>query len=392
MSRIAAGEHLVKSINSRYSRKILEFNKFEITESVGLFFKVNGFDNYNQLLNINSMFSERPAYEPVDRTGLAQGPIRYCQPRAWQIPTTELTLEEALEHRVQELCNSNNKINLFWSGGIDSTTILVAFIKYAPNLKQFRVIHSPWSVYEHPDFYKLLQTINDIELVDISGDYYLNFDLDGIFISGSPGDELHASLDQSFFESFGYDFLFTPWKDFFYNKLPDSNFIDFCEKHFSAAGRPINTILEARWWFYASSKLTSILNTNDLGFFSSTHNSFDPSRLVGFFDCDAYEQFIYFNIDKIICSDNYASWRQFLKDFCFQFDSFEHWKINKSKFGSGQLEIYTKKKQILNDSRNLMILSNGERVTTPNLPLFSQLEWDCIKEKYQYVFRQPNSI
>lgn len=392
MSLIAADKPLVKSINSKYSEKIFKWQGYNIIGTVGEFYKIQGFDDYNHLLDINNVFSNSPKFEPVDRTQQAVGPINYSKERAWKIPAVELSLESALEQRVTELCNKGQKVNLLWSGGIDSTTIVVAFLKYAKDLKQCRVIHSPWSTYEHPDFYKLLKSIPNIELLDISGEIYLDLNLDGIVVSGNTSDELHASIDQSFFDNYGYEFLFTPWKDFFYSKIPNNDFIDFCERHFAASGRNISTVLEARWWFYASSKLTSILNNYNLSFFTSDSELFDPARLVGFFDCDAYEQFIYFNIDKILAANSYATWRQFLKDFCYRYDGFEDWRINKTKFGSSQIQIYTFKKQILNDSRNLMLLDNGQRVATPSLPFFSRAEWEDIKENYQHVFRQPNSI
>lgn len=365
----------------------MKFNGFTVDDAVGTLFKIQGFDSYNRLLDINAIFSTNPSFDPVDRTGQIRGPIRYSVERPWSIPSNEISLETALERRVRDLCEIEGPINLFWSGGIDSTTIVVSFLKYAPDLKRCRVIYSPWSTYEHPEFFKMLKSISDIEMIDISGEMYFDLDLDGIFVSGNTSDEIHASLDESFFGNYGYEFLSTPWRDFFYSKIPDDRFIGFCEQHFAASGRNINTVLEARWWFYASSKLTSILNHWNLAFFLTGPDKFNPKRLIGFFDCDHYEQFIYFNINKIICSDNYASWRQFLKDYCFRYDGFESWRTNKSKFASTQILIYGLKKQALNDSRYLILLDDGSRVATDNLPLFSRIEWDQIKQDYQYVFR-----
>lgn len=392
MSLTKVVDPLVKSVNFQYSKKLLEFNGFEVIETCGTLHKTKGFDKYNYLLEINSIFSNNPKFDLVDRTNMALGPIVYAAERPWKIPKIELDLETALKKRVADICGMNQKINLMWSGGIDSTAIVVAFLQYAPDLSHCRIVYSPWSTYEHPDFFNLLKSIQQIELVDTSGDFYLNCSLDGIFVSGNTGDEMHASIDQSFFDQYGYDFLFSNWKDFFYNKCPDSNFIEFCEQHFAASGKEINTVLDARWWFYASTKLTSMLNTYNLAFFTAGNNDFDPCRLVGFFDCDVYEQFIYFNVDKIIQSNSYACWKQFLKDYCCRYDGFEDWRVNKSKFGSNQIQIYMYKKQILNDSRNLMLLDNGKRVATTSLPLFSAGEWNQIKQSYQHVFRSPSTI
>jgi len=392
MSLTVADNYFVKNINSTFSKKLLEFNNFDVVETVGKLHKVKGFDNYNQLLSINHIFSSSPAFDPVDRTNRALGPVVFSPERPWVVPHCELDLDSALEKRVQNICHLQQRINIFWSGGIDSTAIVVAFLRYAPDLKQCRILYSPWSVYEHPDFFDLLKTLRAVELVDVSGDFYLSFDLDGVFVSGNSGDEIHASLDESFFIKYGYDFLSTPWKDFFYRERPCQEFIDFCEQHFSAAGREITTVLDARWWFYTSNKITAILNNNDLVFLSSGPKQFDPARLIGFFDCEYYEQFVYFNTHKILPENNYASWKQCLKDFCCEFDGFDDWRRNKTKFHSTQLHIYSRKKQILNDSRHLMLLDNGQTVNTPGLPLFSAREWDETKQNYQHVFRKPYSI
>lgn len=392
MSSTQVHNPLVKSIDPTYSKKLLEFNGYTIIGSAGTLIKVEGFDDYNHLIDINSVFSTSPCYEPVDRTNRVHGPIRYSTPRPWKIPSSEASLEQALESRVYDICNRGQMINLFWSGGIDSTTIMVAFLKYAPDLSRCRVIYSPWSIYEHPEFFKLLQQIGKIELIDISGEVYFDLDLDGVFVSGNTGDELHASLDQSFFEEYGYNFLSTSWRDFFYKKNSNDDFIEFAEDFFSAAGRDIKTVLEARWWFYASSKLTSLMNFSDLNFLCSGPTQFDPSRLIGFFDYDEYEQFVYFNLDRLIHTDNYASWRQFLKDYCYEFDGFDDWRTNKTKFNSSQVVFYNAKKRILNDLRNLMLLEDGTRVATQNLPLFSQREWAAIASKYQYVFSKPYTV
>jgi hypothetical protein len=383
---------LVKSLNHTYSKKLLEYNGFTVTQKVGTLYKVAGFDNYNYLLDINAVFSNSPRLDPVDRTGFCLSAIRWASVRPWQIPTQHIDLEQAMHQRTLDLCNTGQRLNLFWSGGIDSTAIVTAFLKNAPDIGQCRIIYSPWSTYEHPEFFKILQNIPKLDLIDISGDRYFNLDLDGIMVSGNPGDELHASLDQSFFDRHGYDFLFTPWQDFFYKQNPDDAFIEFCQNHFALSGREITTVLEARWWFYISSKLTSILNSNNLSLFVSESAGFNPDRLIGFFDCDVYEQFIYFNTDKIISSQDYASWKQILKDYCHSYDKLDDWRIKKSKFSSTQIGVYTWKKEILNNRRNLMILENGECVSTKNLPLLSKKEWDQIQHQYQHVFRHPNTL
>lgn len=379
----------LKTINLDYYSKLLAINQIKSTGQVGRLHKISGFDDYNYLLDINSVFSTAPNFELNDRTGLCAMPFEYAAERAWSVPTTALTLDQAMQSRVQEITQQAHMVNIFWSGGIDSTAIVTAFLKHAPDLKQIRIVYSPWSTYEHPDYIDFLKKFSDIQLIDQSGELYLSSNYDGLIITGNPGDELHASLDQSFFNNNGYDVLFTQWKDFFWKQNSNTDFIEFCERHFAQAGMPITTVLQARWWFYTTSKLTGIINQNDLAFHCTGPADFDPKRLIGFFDCDQYENFIYFNLEKILPHSNYASWRQFLKDYCFEFDGFDSWRQNKAKFHSVQIKHYQEKKQILNDKRWLMILEDGSRIYTPNMPLLNHKDWT---NKYQnsldYLFKK----
>jgi hypothetical protein len=390
MSQTVALEPHIK-VAGRSLNQILEYKQYKVFQHKGNLAQVKGFENYNHLIDINAVFSNFPNGNLYDRTNRIQGPVKFSPERAWQVPKQPLTLEDALQKRVMEICNQPQQVNILWSGGIDSTTILVAFMKFAPDHRQLRVVYSPFSTYEHPDFFKLLQLQNKIELCDISGDIYLDLQLDGIIVSGNPGDEVHASLDQSFFDTYGFQTLHMPWQDFFYKHHPSDNFIDFCKWHFAASGRDIVTVLDARWWFYLSTKLTAIAN-NLIAFFSQSNNNFDQRRLVGFFNCDVYEQFIFFNTDQIICNNNYASWRQFLKDFCYSYDGFDSWRVNKTKFSSDQLLAYQRKKQAVLDRRFLFLLDNGEFISTPNLPFFSEQDWITVAPQCAKFFNPPSDV
>ena len=384
---------LLKSINLTYYHTLLNVNNVRYIDRVGHLFKIHGFDDYNHLLDINSVFSTCPNFELKDRTGFCKSPFAYAAERAWTVPTVELTLDQALQHRVQDITSRGQMVNLFWSGGVDSTTIVTAFLKNAPDLKQIRIIYSPWSTYEHPGYIDFLKKFPDLELIDQSGDLYLTSNYDGIIVSGNTSDEVHASMDKSFLDEYGHAALQTPWKDFFYKKNANHNFIEFCEKHFAQAGRPIHSLLDARWWFYATSKLTSILNQIDLAFHSSGVTNFDTTRVVGFFDFDQYDQFIYFNTHKILPTADYASWRQFLKDYCFEHNGFENWHQNKAKFHSVQLVLYHRKKEILSDTRWLMLLEDGTRIHTKNLPMLNSTDWnDAYQNKLDYLFNAPSTI
>lgn len=365
---------------------------FDVTECVGQLQKVQGFDHYNRLIDINRIFSTSPRGEPVDRTGRIIGPYNFAVPRPWRPPGPAQDLDTVFGNRVRELCDLKQPVNVFWSGGVDSTTIMTAFLKHAPDLAQCRVIYSPWSTYEHPEYFRMLSQISGLDMIDVSGDRYLDLDLDGIFVSGNPGDEMHASLDQSFYEQHGSQLRQKAWLDLFWEQTGDSGFLEWCLDFYSHAGREIRTVLEARWWFYITCKLWAMHGMVDLGLLCSSPERFNAERSIGFFDCDQYESFVYHNLHRLLETEEYAGWRQFLKDYCHSHDGFADWQQDKTKFNSGQLMIYGKKKQILNNTRYLLLLDDGQRVATEHLPLFSQGEWQKIKSDYGYLFNQPGTL
>lgn len=367
------------SLNDAFFKKLLTFKNVNF-ETVGGLLKFEKFKHYNFLVDINAVFSSHPRFHPVDRTGTVPMPMQWTSTRPWKIPTQPLTLDEAMFLRVKNLAALDKKINIFWSGGIDSTAIVTAFLKHHPKLDQVRIIYSPWSKYEHTEYLDFLKKFPAVELVNTSDQRYLDLALDGIVVSGNSGDETHASLDQSFLDTHGIEILQKSWIDLFYKKNSNDEFVNFCKEFFSQSGFEIKTVLEARWWFYASCKINSILHDQTIPFLlsnkTSQSNISSVKDVYGFFDCDEYERYIYWNIPGIMPSTEYASWKQNLKDFCYNFDRLETWHKNKEKFHSRQMVEYMNKKITMNDSRYIMILDNSQKIQTPSLPFFSSLEFD----------------
>jgi hypothetical protein len=365
----------VASINSTYQKKLLQFNHVAHTP-VGTLFTVPGYDQHNYLVEINKIFSSDPGFGLADRTKSVSHPVKFYTPRSIGLPLREYSLDKAAELTVQQISKRNCKINIFWSGGIDSTFITTAFLKHHGDHSQLRILYSPWSTYEHPEYIEFLKKFSDVELVDFSGDTYMQIQsLDGCFVTGDGGDESHASLDEKFFDRYGFETLQTSWIDFFKQHNSDSEFIEFCQWYFSLSGIEIKTVLDARWWFYIACKFYGQTFITKWPFLMGGSDNFSPDRLISFFDTEFYQSFSYHNIDKIITKDDYKCWKQFLKDYCYEFDHLENWWATHKKLTSTQIFEYSFKKNALLDQRWLMYLNDGTRISTPNLPLFSAREF-----------------
>jgi hypothetical protein len=372
--------------NSDYLSKILTYQGIGF-ETGGKLCKISGFDDYNQLIDINALFSKNPAFAPVDRTNCIVNPFNQWIDRAWAVPTVEFTLEQAMESKVIDLCQRYDKINIMWSGGIDSTAMLTAFLKHAPDFKKLRILWSPWSTYEHPEYLEFLKRF-PIETIDTSGITYLDTPLDGIFLTGEGGDELMASLDQSFFEVHAPS-LHRPWQTWFREQGASDQLIDWTKNNFSIAGRPIETLLHARWWFYTAYKNSSIIREKMQWLFDLPQFSLD--RLQGFFNCKEFESWIYWNVEHIIDGTEYRRWKQPLKNYCVAFDGFNDWCDTKTKHGSYQMLSYTYKKIALKNQHWIALLTDGSRLSTANLPFLTKKEWMSLGDQ-AYLFNHAKHI
>lgn len=364
----------ILSVNHVYMSRLLTSKKLMLGRKSQINL-ISGFDDYNHLVEINGIFSRRPKGMPYDRTGHVVTPLKIYAGRKWQPKDAFLDLDKICETRVREIEDHKKIINIMWSGGVDSTTVVNAFIKHGRHRDQIRVLYTPFSQYEHPDYLGFMRDL-DIQTIDISGMTYLENYFDGLFITGDGGDEIYGSIDESFLERYGYDALMQPWQDFFRQALPNTEFLEFCEKYFSWSGQEIKTVLEARWWFYINSKYRCMLNAK-LHFWLD-YPGFDKNLVLSFFDFDAFDEYSRCRIPQFINRDGYHTWKQDLKSYCESIDGFSAWCREKRKDGSAQLHFYANKKSIFKNLHWIFILDNGRRIFTPNMPLFSIAEFEEI--------------
>jgi hypothetical protein len=185
----------IAAINPLYQKKLLEIHQVD-HEPVGDLFKVTGYSDHNHLVDINRIFSSAPGFGLTDRNGHVKHPIKNYIPNSFDVPDKVYSLDQAAQATVEMISAAGTKINVFWSGGIDSTFITTAFLKHLADLSQLRILYSPWSTYEHPEYIKFLSRFPQVELIDLSGEVYLSTTaLDGCYVTGDGGDESHASLD-----------------------------------------------------------------------------------------------------------------------------------------------------------------------------------------------------
>ena len=91
----------------------------------------------------------------ADRTGTFQGSIKTLTSSIPSIPNGfTKTFEEICVERATALIDTGKTLKVTWSGGIDSTGVLVSLIKAAgSNTDQIKVMFESRAIEENPDFY-----------------------------------------------------------------------------------------------------------------------------------------------------------------------------------------------------------------------------------------------
>lgn len=123
------------------------------------FYTNNNFrDPYSRLERINQLSKEMKA-PLVDRTGTIDNSYKILTPIP-EVSAVPLIFSEVCDERANFLLaksqDENKELRLSWSGGIDSTTALVAVLRFIDNYPgaDLKVCLNERSIDEYPDFYE----------------------------------------------------------------------------------------------------------------------------------------------------------------------------------------------------------------------------------------------
>jgi hypothetical protein len=356
---------------------------------VGSNYNYEGYPDLHGLYLINRVFSKNPWGEIVDRTGQTQYPFQLHIRQPWQIPGENIDLEKTCELTVKQIVDQNPApYYIYWSGGIDSTLLLVSFLKHV-NAEHIKVCCSSASLDENLYFYKNFIK-NHVEIIDSQS----QLPDDGTHITGDCGDTVWATLDESFFANeTTQKQLYQPWQQYFqesdlaaqWRSSKNQNFIEYCEEFFARSGRSIDTLFEARWWFYLNCKSQSKAVYKFAGSFSDKPNI----RMVHFYENQYMDAWSWHNVNNMIQGHDWKTYKWPAKDIIFAYDGNEDYRKNKTKGYSSGLEYHRLLKN-LNTINNtaLFITDNNERPVLDSGPFFSRsLYHRNYHDRYKHLFR-----
>lgn len=203
----------------------------------------------------------------IDRSQKIEFPYQFTVYDKFKMQTDlsnfNLTYEETCDKRASELLAHSDKtglpIYLMWSGGIDSTTVLVAFLRQRSHAKlkeQLVILMSLDSIDEYPDFY-YTHIRGKFKIEPADHICYL-FNGSGIIIGGEHNDQLFGSdIIGKVLRMFPLEKIKDTYKnkilyEFFKNKGMDdesaTHWFDMLVWHAEQAPCEIKNNFDLLWW------------------------------------------------------------------------------------------------------------------------------------------------
>lgn len=233
---------------------------------------------------------------------------------------------------------SNRNISLLWSGGIDSTTALLALYLKAKErnaINKINVLLSSHSIIEFENFFtNIIRT--ELKYQIINPPIYTYIDLSNIIVTGELGDQLFGS---DFLEEYIKQGVHTmPYEEILpqiaSEKLASTKDADallkFLEPQIAKSFIPIKTLYDYVWWLNYSMKWQYVA----FRIISNTFNTKRPIQLgdnfINFFQSNDFQKWaLRDNSFKI--KQEWESYKYIAKEFIHKYFQDEEYLHNKTK-------------------------------------------------------------
>jgi len=289
---------------------------------------------------------------PNDRTGTIRFPVRTTSlfPMPAFRPIAK-TFEEICDERARELLARAEKMRVslytFWSGGIDSTLVLVSLLKRATpeQKKHIVVLMSEESITENPNFYR--DHIRGKLRVESSAGFPLLLGGTHLIVNGEHNDQIFGSdIVAKFIGMFGARAMHQPYsrdtvRAFYNSFLKDdaaANFyVDMFERVKAASPVPIDSNYLFFWWINFALKWQTVsLRTLTFASLRAAKNitlEYAMNTYAPFYRTEDFQLWSMSNLDKKI-KDEWRTYKWVCKDIIYDYTKDAEYRDNKIKRGS----------------------------------------------------------
>lgn len=291
----------------------------------------------------------------VDRSGRLKVPFNFELHEKFKLPTDlhghTLTYEDCCNLRVQEILAIQERaqvpIALFYSGGVDSTLVLISFAKVLGKelFSRVKVFLSSDSIKENPNFY--YSFVRKHCTIDSSEKFSYLFDGSHIIVGGEHNDQLFGSdLIGEICRRQSFNEIKRPYTpkfitDFFISRGMDAEtanvWFDHISAHAKGAPCAIETVFDFFWWFNFVFKWQAVYFRMLLRINKEQHHfinqQFIDTYYHHFFSTSDFQKWSMLN-QSLKIGDSWRSYKQHAKELIFEFNHDQDYLENKAKAGS----------------------------------------------------------
>lgn len=307
-----------------------------------------GFDTFRHMF---SFFAAN--FSTTDRLNCIRTPIKIDVIPACAMPSfrhISTSFDELCQIRARELLdhakNTNRKLVIMYSGGIDSTLIVVSLLKIATEkeLKENVIILlNQYSIAENKKFFHE----HIIKKCKVESSYLFHAFLGNdkyVVVNGEGGDQLFGSaVSAGIFIDKGADYIFQQPTESIISEIFNSQMNDMVAaekianvlgKVIAAAPIPIETIYHYFWWINFALKWQSVYARTVAYVEPLYQSTVKPEQnYFIFFGPPEMQLWSMNNPDKLV-KDNWASYKFHCKDIIYDYNKDADYRDNKLKMGS----------------------------------------------------------
>jgi hypothetical protein len=347
-------------------------------------------DNYPGLRlfeKIFTVFARNMTF--YDRTGTIVNPIRTQPVKHLAMPEFRImtkSYKELCVDRARALMDNaietNRKVVIMYSGGIDSTMIVIAFLMACTEQEcrdNIVILMNSSSIDENRPFYQdyVMRLFDNIKHSDFFPLYI--GDPQYIFLTGEGNDQLFGSMvTRKMITLYGEPSIHEPLtrtriEGFFNNTLNNTR---YSEQLTEVIWRVIDKAPESVkidtpflffWWLNITCKFQSVfVRTSAYAPERNKDNVTYNDNYQMFFDTDDFQLWSLNNTNLLI-EDSWKTYKQHCKDIIFEYNKDEHYRKNKVKYGSLKYVLRQKDSTVaIDENMNFYYNYPGDQILTEN--------------------------
>jgi len=292
----------------------------------------------------------------VDRMQKIEFPYGFKLYDGFELPTDlsnfDLTYAQVCDKRASELLKQSDETGLpiyvMYSGGIDSTTVLVAFLRqreYSKLKDQLIILLNSDSIDENPNFY--YNHIRGKFKIESSEHISYVFDGRGIIVGGEHNDQVFGTdivgklLNIFTMEDIKKSYKTELFKTFLIKKGMSEEAADYWFRlmvwHAEQAPCEIKSTFDLFWWLNFSFKWQTVwfrlLLRIDARYHKNLNQAWLDKHYKHFFTSTDFQKWSMLNPDKKI-HDTWTSYKFTAKDYIYDYTKDAFYRDNKDKRGS----------------------------------------------------------